>query len=126
MESFRKSKTSSGKEVLGGKSAESNEELLKVKVEKEENVLHTAKPGSPFVVIKGDASEEDIKEAAIFCAKHSQDWRDNKQDVRVHVFHGKDIFKEKSMSTGTFGIKTFKEVKVKKMDIEKFEKETKK
>ena len=66
--------------------------------------------------------KEDIKEAAIICAKYSQDWRDNKKDVLVHIFLGKDIFKEKIMPEGTFGVKTFKEIKVKKADIEGFEK----
>lgn len=116
--SFRRFITSSGKAVLAGKSAETNESLIK-QVEPEEIVLHTKAPGSPFVDIKGKASREDIKEAAVFCARYSKDWKQNKRDVEVHVFKGKDIFKIKEMKTGTFGVKKFKSVKVKKEEIEK-------
>lgn len=116
---FREYKTSSGKLVLAGKSAENNEQLIK-QAQKDEIVLHTKKPGSPFVNIKGKASEKDIKEAAVFCARYSQDWRDNKQDVIVHYFKGKDIYKKKGMKLGTFGVKKFKELIVRKKDIEKF------
>jgi predicted ribosome quality control (RQC) complex YloA/Tae2 family protein len=116
---FRKFKTSSGKTVLAGKSAENNEQLIK-QVKKEETVLHTKKPGSPFVNIKGKAIKKDLKEAAIFCARYSRDWRDNKKDVIVHYFKGKNVYKEKGMKLGTFGVKKAKEIKVKKKDIEKF------
>ena len=119
---FREFKTSSGKKVLAGKSAENNEELIK-HVEKNEDVFHTAKPGSPFVNIKADSKEvtkEDLMEAGIFCARYSQDWRDNKKNIQVHVFLGKDIFKDKKMKAGTFGVRKFKEIVVKKIDIEGF------
>jgi len=121
---FREFKTSSGKVILAGKSAENNEELVS-QVKRDEIVLHTAKPGSPFVNIKGDSKEiskEDINEAAVFCARYSQDWRDNKKDVEVHSFYGKDIYKEMKMTKGTFGVKNFKVIKVKKIDILNFDK----
>lgn len=117
---FREFETSSGKKVLCGKDAKSNEELIE-QVGKNEIVLHTAKPGSPFCVITGyPANTEDVKEAAIFCASKSQDWRDNKKDVVVHYFKGKDVYKEKKMKLGTFGVKKFKVIKAKKKDIEEF------
>lgn len=116
---FREFETSSEKKVLAGKDAKSNEELIK-QVEKDEIVLHTEKPGSPFVNIRGKASLKDIKEAAVFCASKSQDWRDNKKGVAVHVFKEGDIYKEKKMKLGTFGVKKFKIIKVKKKDIEEF------
>ncbi len=118
---FREFETKSGKKVLVGKDAKSNDELVK-QIEKDEVVLHTAKPGSPFVNIKGKANKKDVKEAAIFCASKSQDWRDNKGDVIVHIFTGKDVYKRKGMKSGTFGVKKFKKVKVKKMDIIKIKK----
>ncbi|MFA4960584.1 MAG: NFACT RNA binding domain-containing protein [Candidatus Pacearchaeota archaeon] len=124
MVKFRNFITSSGKIVFGGKSAENNEELIK-QVKPNEVVLHTAMPGSPFVNIKGEVAKKDIKDAAIFCAKYSQDWRDNKKDVLVHIFNGTDIFKDKKMKIGTFGVKKFNTVKVKKEDILKLERETK-
>ena len=116
---FREFTTSSGKRVLAGKDAKSNEELIK-QAEKDEDVFHTAKPGSPFVNIKGESNKEDIKESAIFCAAKSQDWRDNKSDVRIHWFKGKDIYKRKGMELGTFGVKKFKVINVKKKEIEEF------
>lgn len=118
---FRKFTTSSGKEVLGGKNAEQNEELLKSNVDNEDIVMHTASPGSPFCVIKGKANKKDMGEAAVFCARYSQEWKKSKKkhDIIVHMFKGKDIFKEKGMKTGTFGVKKAKIIKVKKEDIEK-------
>ena len=119
---FREFETNSGKHVLAGKSAANNEQLIK-QVEEKETVLHTKKPGSPFVNIKDNGkkiNKKDIKESAVFCARYSQDWRDNKGDVMVHVFKGKNIHKEKRMKLGTFGIKKFTEVKIKKKEIVNF------
>ncbi len=117
---FRQFSTSSGKLVLAGKDAKSNEELI-AQVEPNEDVFHTSKPGSAFVNIKERSNAKDRKEAAIFCAKHSQDWRDNKQDVMVHYFKGKDIYKHKLMKLGTFGIRKKKIIKIKKNEIEKWQ-----
>ena len=119
MTKFREMTTSSGRLILAGKNAKNNEELI-AQAENNEVVLHTSAPGSPFVNIKGKPKRKDIKEAAIFCAKHSQEWRDNKKDVFVHVFRGKNIYKEKNMKTGTFGVKKKKRIKVKKKWIENF------
>lgn len=117
---FREFETSSGKKVLAGKSALNNEELVK-QVEKDEDVFHSAKPGSAFVNIKSKrTNKQDRKEAAIFCAAKSQDWRDNKSDVEIHWFKGKDLYKRKGMKTGTFGVKKFKIIKIKKHEIERF------
>ena len=123
MTDFRKFFTSSGKLVLSGKDAETNEKLIK-QVEKENIVLHTKEKGSPFAEIKAGGKKvtrKDIKEAAIYIAKFSQDWKKNRKDVVVHYFLGEDIFKSKNMKIGTFGVKKFKEIKVKKKEIEKFE-----
>ena len=119
MVSFRKFTTSSGKQVVAGKSAENNEALVP-QIGAEEIVFHTAKPGSAFCNIKAnekDISKQDLKETAIFCASKSQDWRDNKKNVVVHYFLGKDIYKLKSMKTGTFGVKNTKEIVIKKQEI---------
>jgi len=118
---FRESKTSSGKVILLGRNAENNEELIS-QAGQNEVILHTAKPGSPFCNIKADEKDVmkgDIYEAAVFCARYSQDWRDNHQDVEVHVFLGKDIYKDKTMKLGTFGVRKFKKIVAKKEDIEK-------
>lgn len=125
---FREFKTSSGKKVLGGKTAESNEELV-FQVKQNEYVLHTKQPGSPFVNIKKGKEKEiitkkDIEESAVFCAAFSQAWKKAKikpKEIEVHVFKGKDISKERGMKIGTFGVKNFKKILVKKKDIEEFE-----
>ena len=117
---FREIITSSGTKILVGKNAEQNEELVKKFIGKENIILHTAAPGSPFCVIDNlEPNKKDIKEAAIVCARYSQDWRDNKKNVIIHKFKGKDIYKEKNMKVGTFGVKKPKKIKVKKMEIEK-------
>ena len=116
---FRKHIAKDGKIFLAGKNAENNEELIR-QVGKEEVVLHTVAPGSPFVNIKGEAKKKDIREAAVFCARYSQDWRENNADIKVNWFKGKDIYKEKKMQKGTFGIKKSKTIKVKKRQIKKW------
>ena len=121
MANFKQHTSKQGTLFLAGKDAESNEALV-AQVGKDEDVLHTSAPGSPFVNIKGKTKKEDLKEAATFCAVYSREWKKNKKDVIVHVFKGKDIFKEKIMKQGTFGVKKFKEIKVKKSYIEEWSK----
>lgn len=120
---FRKSVTLSGKNMLAGKNASQNEKII-AQAGKNEFVLHTSLPGSPFVNIKANAKEvskEDLREAAIFCAKHSQAWKKQKsgakKDVEIHVFLGKDIFKAGDMKLGTFGVKKAKKIVVRKEDL---------
>jgi predicted ribosome quality control (RQC) complex YloA/Tae2 family protein len=123
----REFKLKSGIDILLGKNSENNDELVKGYCGKENTILHTAKPGSPFCVIKKlNPLKEDIKESAIICASKSQDWRDNKKDVVVHIFSGKNIKKEEGMKSGTWAIKSKpKLIKVKKREIEEWIKETK-
>ena len=116
---FREFITTSGKKILAGKDAENNDELVKMFKDKENAIMHTALPGSPFCVIDDlKFSRKDIKETTVFCASKSQDWRDNKKDVKVHLFSGKDVYKRKGMKTGTWGIRgKAKVIIIKKEDI---------
>ncbi|MEK6760993.1 MAG: NFACT RNA binding domain-containing protein [Nanoarchaeota archaeon] len=114
---FRELITKNGTLILAGRNDESNEKLIE-QVEKDEEVFHTKEAGSPFVNIKGKPKASDIKDAAVFCAKYSRDWKKNHGDVIIHQFKGKDIFKEKGMKAGTFGIKRFKVIKIKKSEIQ--------
>ena len=116
---FRKMITKNGIIVLAGKDENSNEELVK-QVAPDEYVFHTAAAGSPFANLKGDANQDDIKEAAIFCAKYSRDWKQNHRDVIVHKFRGRDIFKKPGMKAGTFGLKRFDTMKIRREEIERF------
>ncbi len=117
---FRQIETKNGTILVAGRDAESNEELVK-QVKKNEWVFHTKNPGSPFVNIKGKPKTSDIKTAALFCARYSRDWKKNKKDVEVHYFLGKDLYKNKEMKSGTFGVKNLKKLKVKKEEILDFE-----
>lgn len=104
---------------LAGRTDETNEKLIS-QVKSNESVFHTIKPGSPFVNIKGIEKDGDEMEAAILCARYSRDWKKNKSDVEIHKFLGKDIYKQNSMKTGTFGVKKIKVINVQKEDIENF------
>lgn len=113
----------SGTKILLGKNAKNNDELVEKYQNKKNIILHTAKPGSPFCVIDLNASKRDIKESAIVCAFKSKDWRENKNNMIVHLFTGKNIYKEKNMKIGTWGLrKKPKIIRIKKEEIEKFEK----
>ena len=120
MVKFRERITKAGNTILAGKDSKTNEKLIE-QIEIEEEVFHTQEKGSPFVNLKGKPARGDIKEAAIFCAIYSQDWKKNRGDVIVHRFKGKSVFKDKNMKHGTFGVKNFKRIKVKREWIESFE-----
>jgi predicted ribosome quality control (RQC) complex YloA/Tae2 family protein len=61
--------TSNGILVVGGKSDEQNELVIKNFLKPEYTVMHTSKPGSSFTIIQSDnPSKEDLEETAIFCA----------------------------------------------------------
>ena len=121
---FREIKLESGTKILLGKDENSNDELIKEFKGKGNVILHTSKPGSPFCVIEGGVkpSKLDINLSGQVCAGYSQDWRDNRKDVVVHVFTGKDISKKWWMKSGTWKVKNPKVIKIKKKDIEKIEK----
>ena len=114
---FREIKLSTGSEFILGRDEKSNDELMKKFKGKENVILHTRAPGSPFCVIKTKIFDGDVNAASVLCARYSQDWRDNKRDVVVNVFTGKDISKEKGMKAGTWNVKKFKTIIVKKEDI---------
>lgn len=101
--------TSSGKLVVGGKSAEQNESLIKeiLKLKKNYIMMHTKEPGSPFSVILADIkkiNEKEMEETAIFTACFSKAWKEGRKKARVNVFTTGQICKEKDMKTGTFGV----------------------
>jgi predicted ribosome quality control (RQC) complex YloA/Tae2 family protein len=119
---FREYVLSSGKKCYLGKNAENNDELVSLYVGKSNIILHTSAPGSPFCILEElKPTKKEIKEAAIACASKSQDWRDNKQNVKVSVFSGKNIKKDKGMNTGTWGVNKKSEILIiKKEEIEEF------
>ena len=105
-ESFRWFFTSNNVLVVGGKSDEQNEIVLKEFIKPNYIIMHTSAPGSPFMVIQSDnPSKKDIEEAGVFCACFSQQWKLGKRLVEIDVFKGEQIYKLKGMKTGTFGVK---------------------
>ena len=120
MVNFRKFVLGSGREIVGGRDAETNDELVKGAGTKDV-LLHTAEPGSPFVNVGVGAGRDEVKEAAVFCAKYSQDWRDGKRDVVVNKFLRGDMNKSPKMKAGNWSVSKQEKVKVKKSDILRFE-----
>jgi len=114
--------------IFLGKNSENNDELVNSFKGKENTILHTIAPGSPFCIIeKLDPTKEEIYEAGIFCASKSQDWRDNKRDIKLHIFTGRDVKKTVFMKKGSWRLKnTPKEIVIKKKDILNLERKIKK
>jgi len=123
---FRKIVLPTGTKIFLGKNAESNDELIEKFKGKENIILHTIKPGSPFCVIdKLKPTKEELHLSGTRCVLFSQDWRDNKSDVKVNVFTGKDVNKEKGMKVGTWHVAKSKTINIKKEDILKSENQIK-
>jgi len=122
MTKFRELTLTSGAHIVLGKDSKSNDELMKKFQGKENLVFHTIAPGSPFCIsgaVKID--KKDIKEAAVICAAKSQDYRDNKKSVKLHLFKAKDAYKSKNLKQGTWSIRGKpKTIKAKKRDIQEF------
>ncbi len=119
---FREFALPSGARALLGRNAENNDELVKKFKGKKNVILHTSSPGSPFCVIGiENPSKEDIAVSGAWCAKYSQDWRDNKKDVLIDVFTGKNVSKGIFMKKGLWKVKKSKSMKIKKSEILKFE-----
>lgn len=112
----------SGVKIFLGRNAENNDELMSKFKGKENIILHTVEPGSPFCVLDDlKPTPEEIHLSGSACAAKSQDWRDNKSDVLIHQFTGKDVRKPLIKKVGTWKIKGKpKVIKIKKKDILKW------
>lgn len=108
--------TKSGKLVVGGKSAENNDKLLKEILEegKELYVMHTSDPGSPFCVILDESpSKSDLDETAIFTGCFSKAWKEGKKNTQVDIFKTSSLSKPRGLKAGTWLVsKKSKKVKV--------------
>jgi predicted ribosome quality control (RQC) complex YloA/Tae2 family protein len=115
----RKILTLSGANIILGKDAESNDELMEKFKGEKNTILHTVASGSPFCVIDTPLKpvNKDIIASGAICSRYSRDWRDNKKDVKVNVFTGKDVNKTKGMKVGTWKVKKSKIKIIKKEDI---------
>ena len=120
---FREITLETGTKLTLGKDEESNDELMKEFEGKPNKIIHTVASGSPFCVIKSplNPSEAEIFVSGGWCARYSQDWRDNQDDVRVNVFTGKDIKKEDNMKPGTWEVKKAEIITINKESIKNIE-----
>lgn len=110
--------TSSGKLVVGGKSAVQNDELLNhlKSTGQDHIVMHTSHPGSPFSVVLSDIKKvkpADIEECAVFTGCFSKAWKLGLKKTQVHYFKLSQLYKKPDMKTGTWGITGI----VKKTDV---------
>jgi len=101
--------TSSGKLVVGGKSALQNEELLHlIKREKKEFIImHTSSPGSPFSIILSNpnkVTKGDLEQAAVFTACFSQVWKSGKSTTSVDIFKASQLSKPSKSKIGTWQV----------------------
>jgi len=104
--------TSNNVLVVGGKSDEQNELVVRNFLKPDYVVMHTSLPGSPFMIIQSDKfTKKDLDETSIFCASFSKQWKKGGKKIEVDVFKGSQIYKVKSMKIGTFGVKGEKETK---------------
>ena len=108
-----------GTKIFLGKNSENNDELVASYKGKDNVILHTVAPGSPFCVIeKLNPTKDEIYEAGVATALKSQNWRDKKSDVSVHVFTGLDVKKPFFAKSGSWQLKNSpKEIIIKKKDI---------
>jgi len=101
--------TSSGKLVVGGKSDSQNELVLRHFLKPDYVVMHTSKPGSGFMIIRGEKpSKKDLDECAVFCGCFSKQWKglkSGRDKISIDIFKGEDVYKEKGMKLGTFGVR---------------------
>jgi len=68
--------TETGKLVLGGRDARTNDQLVKRHLKAEDRYVHADLHGAPSVIIKqgSEATEEELREACIFALCHSKAW----------------------------------------------------
>ena len=117
-EKYRWFFTSNNVLVVGGKSEEQNELAIKNFLKSNYIVMHTSAPGSPFMIIQSDKpTKKDLDETAIFTASFSKQWKNGNKNIEIDIFKGGQVYKVKSMKTGTFGVKGDKETKKVKPEL---------
>jgi hypothetical protein len=104
-ENYRWFFTSGDVLVVGGKSDEQNEAVIANFLRPEYIIMHTTEPGSSFMIIQSEKpGKKDLEETAVFCACFSQQWKKGDKLISIDIFKGEQVYKNKSMKTGTFGV----------------------
>lgn len=100
---FRWFISSDGFLVVGGRDADTNEELFKKYIEKRDLVLHTQAPGSPLTVIRSEGRtipESTILEAASFVTSYSSVWKAGSASADCYVVRPDQV--SKTPETGEY------------------------
>jgi len=95
-ERFRWFRSSDGFLVIGGRDADSNEEIYAKYLEKRDLALHTDAPGAPLTVIKTEGEEvpeSTILEAAQFAASYSSAWKAGLAAADCYLVKGDQVTK---------------------------------
>jgi predicted ribosome quality control (RQC) complex YloA/Tae2 family protein len=116
MATYRKFTLETGKEITAGKDATTNDSLVQ-EANPKDILLHTLAPGSPFVNVGESPTKTELKQAAIFCASKSQEWRNTKKDIVVNWFYKKDTTKDKKAKQGSWNTKHQGKLIAKKSEI---------
>lgn len=106
-ERFRWYKSSDGKIVIGGRDATTNDIIVKKYTEEGDLVFHTEMPGSPFVVIKAEKkqiTEQEINEAAEFCATNSKAWNQGLGTSDVFYVKPSQLKQDHGLGKGSFNV----------------------
>ena len=88
--------SSEGILCIGGRDATSNDIVIKKHMEKDDIILHTETPGSPFFVVKNGqlANDKTIEEAAQACASYSKAWKAGVTTVEVFAVKPEQVKKQ--------------------------------
>ncbi len=95
-ERFRWFNSSDGFLVLGGRDADSNEEIYAKYLERRDLALHTDAPGAPLTVIKTEGQtvpESTILEAAAFAVSYSSSWKAGLAAADCYMIKGDQVSK---------------------------------
>ncbi len=94
---YRWFRSSDGLLVIGGRSATSNEEIVKKYLEKRDIFMHSQAPGAPVTIIKVDkgaeVSEQTLAEAAQFAISYSSIWKSGQYTGDCYGVHPDQVSK---------------------------------
>ncbi len=93
-EKFRWFKSSGGKLIIGGRDATTNEIVVKKHTTPDHFVFHADVSGSPFFVAPPDASEQELREAAIATVSYSRAWKKGIGEMEAYYVKASQVTKE--------------------------------
>lgn len=88
--------------ILAGKDSQSNEDLVKQHLEKNDLLFHSTIQGSSHVILKGGnkADKEDLEDAALFASVYSKGWSMGYSSVDVYFVYPEQV--SKTPQTGEY------------------------